>query len=99
MQITFLEGDFAIINHGYWEGYATELKLEDVRLCEIFYLMHQFFANTPGTDFELRDYLLRNPLEYNNYKCAGGFSKAGCEVQIFKNGDNSYSVYFRFPCC
>jgi len=95
----FKEGH-TLIKHQYWEGNSTELRLVNVRLSEIFYLVHQFMENDKDGIITIDDYKLRNPKAYKDWKsCVGKIRGESCGIEIYKDSENSYTLKFNFPCC
>ena len=89
-----------LINHQWYEGMSSELILENVRVSEVYYLIHQFFEDTSLEVFEINDYELRNPKVLKNCRrCVGNLNGNGCGVFLYKNSQSSYSIEFNFPCC
>ena len=100
MEMKKLEGGHTVIEHGYWEGNATELQLVDKRPSEIFYLMQQFFKGIDENLLKLDEENLRKPIAWRNEKnCVAELNGNGCGVELFKDQDGLFSIYFIFPCC
>jgi len=100
MRIQKFQEGHVLIEHTIWEGTSTELKLENVRISEIFYLVHQLLGDTNEEIIKINDYNLRNPKSYRNYKsCVGELKGNGCGVELYKDSDNAYTLIFNFPCC
>ena len=95
----FREGH-VLIEHQYWEGTSTELSLKNVRISEVYYLIHQFLKDAPEEIFILNDHYLKNPKSYRvEGRCAGEFIGLGCGIEVYKDSENAYSIKFNFPCC
>lgn len=100
MKVQNFQEGHALIEHEYWEGYATELTLKNVRISEIYYLIHQFLKDTDEELVKISDYNLRNPKSYRDWKgCVGELIGNGCGIELYKDSDKAYTVKFNFPCC
>lgn len=100
MRVQDFQEGHVLIEHGYWEGSATELSLKNVRISEIYYLIHQFLKDTNEEIIKISDYNLRNPKSYRDWKsCVGELIGNGCGIELYKDSENAYTIKFNFPCC
>lgn len=100
MKIQDFQKGHVFIEHGYWEGTSTELSLKNVRISEIYYLIHQFLKDTNEEIIKISDYNLRNPKSYRDWRsCVGELIGNGCGIELYKDSENAYTVKFNFPCC
>lgn len=96
-----LSGGHTLIEHHYWEGYATELRLSKVRLSEAYYLTRQLFAGIAESSLELKDGNLKAPRTYLDWRsdCAANLPNGDCLVRLFEDEEYQFSLIFEFPCC
>jgi len=100
MEIYDLEGGHKLIEHQYWEGGASELQFKNVRLSEIYYLVHQLTAHLDTIKFPINDYELRNPKPSHAYNRCIAMTDIGCYIQLAHHqSENSFFLYFNAPCC
>lgn len=100
MKIHYFQEGHTLIEHTYWESNSTELRLKDVRISEVYYLIHQFVKDTGENILQLDDSSLRNPNAYKDWtSCVGELVGNGCGIELYKDSENDYTIIFDFPCC
>lgn len=97
--LNFQEGH-ELIEHQYWEGSSNELRLKNVRISEVYYLVNQFLKYTSEEILKLSDNNLRNPKSYRQGRgCVGELIDNGCVIEVFEDSEGAYTIQFNFPCC
>jgi len=100
MRIQKFEEGHVLIEHEYREGTSIELRLENVRISEVFYLVHRFLEDANDEIIKINDHNLRNPKSYRDWRgCVGELIGNGCGVELFKDSENVFTLKFNFPCC
>ena len=100
MKLSQIDGGGLFVQHQYHEGSGAELRLEDVRLSEVFYLIHHLLQGVEDLGYTINDHQLRNPKRYNRRQddCVVRYD-SNCHVAIEQRGEGAYTIIFNAPCC
>jgi len=99
MIISKLTSGDLLIKHSYYESYATELELNNVRNSEIYYLVLNILQQLPKSIYIVDEDKLRKPryslsnIYQNNCVVKGGDY---CIIRIIKKDINKFGIFFHF---
>ena len=93
-----LKNGHNLINHGYWEGYGTELEFYNLRKSEIYYFIMHLTSFIPIEILEVNEQLLKNlNSSYSRNHCIDkNYFGFDCSLRVFQKEGNIVSVFFSF---
>jgi hypothetical protein len=85
-----------LINHGYWEGFGTELEFYNLRKSEVYYFMMHLTHFIPKNIFEINEQLLKSQNTNYNHCLDKDYFGSDCSLRVFQKEGNIISVFFSF---